>query len=71
MRSKDQISPGDQVAVYNHEDVVDGAQGTVLGINPSGWLAVRLSQSGAHLILSASKIRRVDEATRQNGVGPR
>jgi len=52
------IRAGDQVAVFNQSEVVDGARGTVLGTNSSGWLAVRLATSGADLIVNAADVRR-------------
>jgi len=47
-RSNPPARPGDRVRVYNSRDVVDGAIGTVLGVNDQGWLGVHLSISGAN-----------------------
>ena len=53
--------PGDRVLVFGHPDVVDGAQGVVLGIN-GRWLSVHLSQSGANIIVRAERIRQRGDA---------
>jgi len=59
------IRPGDQVAVFNHPDVVDGARATVLSARPSGWIAIRLESGGPELIVHAADVRLLGALSRE------
>jgi hypothetical protein len=61
-----QIQPGDLVEVYDQQDVVDGARGTVLGIKDE-WVAVILATSNASVLVHSAKVRRILAENQERG----